>query len=178
VPATRVVVVGAGLGGLRAAEAIRAHGFGGEVVVVGQEPYRPYNRPPLSKGALAGELTLQALALRQRPSVRDVMWRLGETVTSVDVHARTVRLAGDEVLDYAALVVATGVSARARTAGHGSRGTPCGTNPRRCGRLARGTNSWGRESWCSGRVSSAVRWPPRPLNSAVASPAWPSTTAR
>ena len=45
----RVVVAGASLGGLRAAEGLRASGFTGEVVVVGDEPHLPYNRPPLSK---------------------------------------------------------------------------------------------------------------------------------
>ena len=54
--AQRVVVVGAGLGGLRSAEALRAAGYAGDVVVLGDEPHTPYNRPPLSKEALADEV--------------------------------------------------------------------------------------------------------------------------
>ena len=46
---TRAVIVGAGLGGLRTAEALRSSGYADEVVVVGDEPWAPYNRPPLSK---------------------------------------------------------------------------------------------------------------------------------
>ena len=51
----RVVIVGASLAGLRAAQAARAGGFDGELVVVGEEPHLPYTRPPLSKELLAGE---------------------------------------------------------------------------------------------------------------------------
>ncbi len=109
--AQRVVVVGAGLGGLRAAEALRAQGYADELVVVGDEPYAPYNRPPLSKEALADEVAHDRLEFRRRASVDDVVWRLGETVAALDVDERTVAL-GAETLDWDALVLATGVSAR------------------------------------------------------------------
>ena len=109
--AQRVVVVGAGLGGLRAAEALRAQGYADELVVVGDEPYAPYNRPPLSKEALADEVAHDRLEFRRRASVDDVVWRLGETVTALDLDARTVAL-GSEHLAWDALVLATGVSAR------------------------------------------------------------------
>lgn len=107
----RVVVVGAGLGGLRAAEALRAQGYADELVVVGDEPYAPYNRPPLSKEALADEIAHDRLEFRRRASVDDVVWRLGETVTSLDLDARTVAI-GSDTLEWDALVLATGVSAR------------------------------------------------------------------
>ena len=108
----RTVVVGAGLGGLRTAEALRARGFTGEVVVVGDEPWAPYNRPPLSKEALATGLSHDALSFRVREAASDVVWRHGETAVSADLEARAVLLSHGERLEYDALVAATGVSAR------------------------------------------------------------------
>jgi NADPH-dependent 2,4-dienoyl-CoA reductase/sulfur reductase-like enzyme len=108
----RAVVVGAGLGGLRAAEALRTRGFAGEVVVVGDEPWAPYNRPPLSKEALATGLSHDALSFRVRAAASDVVWRHGESAVSADLETRTVVLSHGEVLEYDALVAATGVSAR------------------------------------------------------------------
>lgn len=108
----RVVAVGAGLGGLRAAEQLRAAGFTGEIFVIGDETHLPYTRPPLSKEGLAGELSHETVVFRRKASVDDVTWRLGETVASVDIAARTVCLRGGEQLGYDGLVAATGVSAR------------------------------------------------------------------
>src|SRR3954468_17021242 len=112
----RAVVVGAGMAGLRTAEALRAQGFAGEVVVLGDEPHAPYNRPPLSKEALAGELverlTHQRLALRVRKAAADVVWRLGTRVVRAHLSGRQVELADGSTLEYDALVAATGVSAR------------------------------------------------------------------
>jgi 3-phenylpropionate/trans-cinnamate dioxygenase ferredoxin reductase component len=112
----RAVVVGAGMAGLRTAEALRAQGYAGEVVVLGDEPHAPYNRPPLSKEALAGEvlteLTHERLAFRVRKAAADVVWRLGTRVARADVEGRAVELTGGERLQYDALVAATGVSAR------------------------------------------------------------------
>jgi len=111
VSAQRVVVVGAGLGGLRAAEGLRAAGYADELVVVGDEPHAPYNRPPLSKEALLDEIAHDRLEFRRRASVDDVVWRLGETVAAIDVDAREV-VVGGSTLAWDALVLATGVSAR------------------------------------------------------------------
>lgn len=111
-PQRRALVVGAGLAGLRTAEALRAQGFDGELVVVGDEPWAPYNRPPLSKEALAGELTHESLAFRVRAHATDLAWRHGETAVSADLDARSVTLSHGEVVEYDALVAATGVSAR------------------------------------------------------------------
>jgi 3-phenylpropionate/trans-cinnamate dioxygenase ferredoxin reductase subunit len=107
----RIVVVGAGVGGLRAAEALRAAGHAGELVVVGDEPYHPYQRPPLSKAALAGTVEAGGLTIRRRKSVADVEWRLGTAVTGVDLEARTLR-AGDAELAWDGLVVATGLRSK------------------------------------------------------------------
>lgn len=114
-----VVVVGASLGGLRAAEQLRAQGFGGRLLVVGAEPWMPYNRPPLSKEALArgaGDGTAAdlaaALAFRPRAAAHDVGWVLGRTAVGADLAARTVTLDDGTVLGYDALVVATGLRPR------------------------------------------------------------------
>jgi 3-phenylpropionate/trans-cinnamate dioxygenase ferredoxin reductase subunit len=109
---SRVVAVGAGLGGLRAAEQLRAAGFAGEILVIGDETHLPYNRPPLSKEGLAGELSHETVVFRRKASVDDVTWRLGVTVTSVDLAGRTVSLADGSRVAYDGLVAATGVSAR------------------------------------------------------------------
>lgn len=108
----RVVVVGAGIAGLRSVEALRKAGFAGELVVVGDELVAPYNRPPLSKAALRGGATHASLAFRQRAGSEDVDWRLGDAVVAADLSARRLRLASGGELDYDALVAATGVSAR------------------------------------------------------------------
>ena len=110
-----MVVVGAGLGGLRAAEQLRTAGYAGEVVVLGDEPHLPYSRPPLSKEGLASGLDHETVAFRRKSSVDDVLWRLGgaqNTVTGVDLATRTVRLADGAELGYDGLVMATGVSSR------------------------------------------------------------------
>ncbi|MFS8199614.1 NAD(P)/FAD-dependent oxidoreductase [Streptomyces sp. CWNU-52B] len=109
---TPVVVAGASMAGLRAAEQLRAAGWHGPVVLVGDEPHMPYNRPPLSKEALAGDASFASLALRPRASVSDVRWRLGTRVVGADLDRRTVELDDGERLPYRGLVVATGMRPR------------------------------------------------------------------
>jgi 3-phenylpropionate/trans-cinnamate dioxygenase ferredoxin reductase component len=114
------VVIGASMGGLRAAEQLRAAGWTGPITVIGAEPYAPYNRPPLTKALLRSfsvakldtRTAHRTLAFRRRPSVDDVSWRLGRTVTSVCVDDRTIRLDDGEELTYEGLVVATGLRPR------------------------------------------------------------------
>ena len=96
--ATKVLVVGAGLGGLRAAEALRGAGFEGAITVVGDEPAMPYNRPPLSKEALAGGVHVAELEFRRKPSVSDVDWRLGSPAIASDFAARTITLVPGDLL--------------------------------------------------------------------------------
>ena len=108
----RCVVVGASMAGLRAAEAVRKAGFGGELVVIGDEPHLPYNRPPLSKEALLGSHTAADLAFRMPRAAQEVIWRLGERAVGTDLEARSLTLADGRTLEWSGLVVATGLTPR------------------------------------------------------------------
>jgi NADPH-dependent 2,4-dienoyl-CoA reductase/sulfur reductase-like enzyme len=105
-----VVIVGASLAGLRAAQATRAAGFEGELVVVGEEPHPPYTRPPLSKEVLAGEQGVEQAHLPLKEL--EVEWRLGVAATRLDRAGRRVVLAGGDEVPYDRLIVATGSRAR------------------------------------------------------------------
>ena len=107
-----IIVVGAGLAGLRAAEQLRAAGDTGPIVVVGRETHPPYNRPPLTKDALKNGVDVTVLHYRQRPNTADVVWRLGESVEAADLDARTTTVGSGDVLAYRGLVIATGVGTR------------------------------------------------------------------
>ncbi|MGW2339194.1 NAD(P)/FAD-dependent oxidoreductase [Streptomyces sp. NPDC001661] len=107
-----IVVAGASMAGLRAAEQLRAAGWQGAVTLVGDEPHMPYNRPPLSKEVLAGKAPFASLAFRPRPGVADVEWRLGVQVLRADLDRRTVALDSGDTLAYSGLVVATGMRPR------------------------------------------------------------------
>ena len=109
---TTVVIVGAGLGALRTAEALRSAGYADAITVVGDEEHMPYTRPPLSKEALADGIDLATLEFRRKAGVADVDWRLGVAATGTDLAARTVTLADGSVLAFDALVAATGIRPR------------------------------------------------------------------
>ncbi len=102
-----VVIVGAGLAGSRCAETLRAEGFGGRVVVFGDEPHAPYERPALSKELLAGARESVELRPESFWAERGIELRLGERVESVDLLGR---VAGG--IQWDALVIATGARAR------------------------------------------------------------------
>lgn len=104
--AAPIVIVGASLAGLRAAQAIRKAGHDGPVTIVGAEPHLPYTRPPLSKELLHGEAS-PAFPCDDL----DVEWRLGTTATGLDLARREVAL-GEERLAYDRLLIATGTRAR------------------------------------------------------------------
>jgi NADPH-dependent 2,4-dienoyl-CoA reductase/sulfur reductase-like enzyme len=106
----RLVVVGASLAGLRAAQAARAAGFSGELTVIGAEPHLPYTRPPLSKELLKGEQAPEQCALPSQ--ALEVRWRLHSVATCLDrSRARVILADGDEV-PYDRLILATGCRAR------------------------------------------------------------------
>ncbi|MBU6144696.1 MAG: NAD(P)/FAD-dependent oxidoreductase, partial [Acidobacteria bacterium] len=104
-----VVIVGASMGGLRCAEALRRFGYSGPITVIGDEPWAPYNRPPLSKEVLAAEVSHSAVAFEKRSSVADVNWVLGTKATSLDTEQNTVTDSDGQVHQYSALVIATGL---------------------------------------------------------------------
>jgi len=109
-----IVVVGASLAGLRGAEALRAGGFDGRLVLVGAEPHLPYDRPPLSKEILQGRWE-PARASLHRPETHDPLgleWRLGVRARSLDLAARALALEGGDRLAFDALLIATGAAPR------------------------------------------------------------------
>jgi NADPH-dependent 2,4-dienoyl-CoA reductase/sulfur reductase-like enzyme len=107
-----VIIVGASMGGLRAAEALRRFGYAGPITVIGDEPHAPYNRPPLSKEVLAAEVSHEAVAFPQRDSTADVNWVLGTRVESADLNNSTVTDSNGETHPYGTLVIATGLRPR------------------------------------------------------------------
>ncbi len=107
-----VVIVGASMGGLRTAEALRRFGYSGPITAIGEEPYAPYNRPPLSKEVLAAEVSHEAVAFPQRAATADVNWILGTRVVSADLEHSTVTDANGLVHPYSDLVIATGLRPR------------------------------------------------------------------
>ena len=107
-----VVIVGASMGGLRAAEALRNNGFDGQITVIGEEVHAPYNRPPLSKEVLAKEVTHEAVAFKLRAQVEDVIWNLGDPATSLDLEKQVVTTASGKTFEYDGLVIASGLRPR------------------------------------------------------------------
>jgi 3-phenylpropionate/trans-cinnamate dioxygenase ferredoxin reductase subunit len=110
----RIVIVGAGLAGAKAAEALRGKGFDGSVTLVGDEPHRPYERPPLSKEYLAGKAERDSAFVHPEAwyAEHSVELRTGTAVTAIDRAAREAELAGGDRIGYDALLLTTGASPR------------------------------------------------------------------
>jgi NADPH-dependent 2,4-dienoyl-CoA reductase/sulfur reductase-like enzyme len=108
------VIVGASLAGAKAAETLRDEGFDGDVVLIGSETERPYERPPLSKGYLLGNDERDSVFVHEAGwyDEHHVQLRLGTTVTAIDRQSHQVQLADGETVDYAKLLITTGASAR------------------------------------------------------------------
>ena len=105
-------MVGAGLAGLRSAEALRRGGFTGQLTLVGAEThFPPYDRPPLSKQLLAGTWDLDKVVLRTDDDL-DLDLKLGRRATSLDARNKRLTLDADEELAYDGLVIATGAEPR------------------------------------------------------------------
>ncbi|MGH3388779.1 MAG: FAD-dependent oxidoreductase, partial [Actinomadura sp.] len=111
------LIIGAGLAGAKAAETLRAEGFDGRVVLVGEEAERPYERPPLTKGFLLGKDE------QDQTYVHDAGWyaehevetRFGVAAEALDRSAHEVRLADGERLRYDRALLTTGASVRRLT---------------------------------------------------------------
>jgi len=105
----KVCIVGGGLGALRSAEALVNNGFAGHIQVVSDEIHMPYNRPPLSKEAISGSLTVADLEFKRKASTENVEWVLGDRAVSSDFSQRSVTLASGKKLEWDGLVIATGI---------------------------------------------------------------------
>jgi 3-phenylpropionate/trans-cinnamate dioxygenase ferredoxin reductase subunit len=109
--ARRIVVVGASLAGVRAAETLRAEGFTGDLVVVGEERHTPYDRPPLSKEVLTDPAEPD-LRLRAVTTGLDATLELGVAAVGLRAAERSIELSDGRDLAFDGLVVATGCTAR------------------------------------------------------------------
>ena len=110
---SRIVVVGAGQAGQSLVTKLRDLGFDGQVTLIGEEPVPPYQRPPLSKGYLLGEMARERLYLRPESFYpeHNIELRLGQPVTGIDRAAKTVTI-GDEVIPFDQLALTTGAVPR------------------------------------------------------------------
>ncbi|MFG2499226.1 NAD(P)/FAD-dependent oxidoreductase [Streptomyces sp. NPDC048441] len=109
-----ITVVGASLAGLYAARELRAQGFDGRLVIIGDEPHPPYDRPPLSKDFLTGKADEDQLALSDGEETAEIAaeWLLGVRARGLDPRARTVVLEDGRTVASDGVVIATGASAR------------------------------------------------------------------
>ena len=110
---THVVVIGAGQAGAAVVARLRSGGHAGAITLIGAEPHPPYQRPPLSKGYLMGEMDAERLWLRGPEFYADhkITLRLGQAVTAIDPVGKTVSL-GPDTLSYDELVLTTGSTPR------------------------------------------------------------------
>jgi NADPH-dependent 2,4-dienoyl-CoA reductase/sulfur reductase-like enzyme len=117
-----VTVVGAGLAGLSAARTLRSAGFTGRLTVIGEEPHRPYDRPPLSKEFLAGTHEEADLMLERVGEDLAAEWVLGDPAVALDAARRAVTLQGGRTIVADGVVIATGAVARRLPGATGLRG--------------------------------------------------------
>jgi 3-phenylpropionate/trans-cinnamate dioxygenase ferredoxin reductase component len=112
--ANRIVVAGASLAGGRAAETLRRSGYAGEIVMIGAEPHRPYDRPPLSKKFLRQLHPEEKLYFRALDyyEAQKIELELGRRVVSLDAHARSVTLDDGRSISFDTLMIATGADVR------------------------------------------------------------------
>lgn len=107
-----IVIVGAGLAGLRTAQELRKLGFDGEVVLVGDEVHLPYDRPPLSKEVIRGEREDTTIEPREYFDEHSIELRLGSAATRLDPAQKILELADGSTVHYDDLVIATGLTPR------------------------------------------------------------------
>ena len=110
----KVVIVGASLAGVRAAETLRSSGFTGSITVVGAERHMPYDRPPLSKKFLVGEWEADRIALRKPEDLvtLNIEWKLGAAANALIVEKQFISLEDGSIVQYDGLIITTGGVAR------------------------------------------------------------------
>lgn len=106
----RAVIIGAGIAGVSAAAAMRAAGYEGSIDLVGDEPFLPYRRPPVSKEIIRGEKTADEIAIKKAEwfAAKNIRLRTGERVVSIGPDAHTIVLDQAEPLAFDSLLIATG----------------------------------------------------------------------
>ena len=110
----RIIVIGAGHAAGAFADAVRKQGYEGEVTLIGEEAHSPYQRPPLSKAYLAGDMDAQRLSLRPDSfyEKKNINMMLSTKVSSIDVSAKSISTADGKTVSYNKLVIATGTRVR------------------------------------------------------------------
>ena len=108
-----ITIVGASLSGIRAAETLRAEGFKGKIKLFGDEERTPYDRPPLSKNFLDGEMPFERLSLISEEKILEleIELALGSKATNLDVESQTLEIEGIKE-SFDGLIIATGARAR------------------------------------------------------------------
>ena len=109
-----VVIVGASLAGAKAAETLRAEGFDGRIILIGEEPLRPYERPPLSKGYLRGDQPFEVAAVHPADfyDSEGIELRLSTLVKAIHPYSNEVEIEDGERIGYSKLLLATGAAPR------------------------------------------------------------------
>src|ERR1700722_12362488 len=112
-----ILIIGAGQAGAQAIDTLRKEGFGGRLVLIGDEPQLPYQRPPLSKKYLSGEMAADRLPFRHRSFYDEhrIELKLGRQAMRLDAAARQVELSDGEKLAYDRLLLCLGAESRRLT---------------------------------------------------------------
>ena len=113
-PLSNIVIVGSSVAAVRASETLRQSGHEGDITVIGAEAVMPYDKPPLSKKFLSGDVDADRIMLRRPEMLEElrITWRLGSAAVSLDTAAHEVRLADGSVVVWDGLILATGGQVR------------------------------------------------------------------
>ena len=109
-----IVIIGAGQAGVQTVQSLRQEGYAGAITMVGDEPFPPYQRPPLSKAYLAGDLVRERLFLKPEAFFTEshCTLKLSTRATKIDRTAKTVSLSDGSTVSYSKILVCTGTRVR------------------------------------------------------------------